>query len=306
LLLIPAALPLVLWIQRQSGWRNHDAEPTWAEIAGHWSVWSLLSEAILPLTFHHITGDFLDVLAYAAGAVVAGFWWKFAYRKRSDFDWIAPHYGWMETVAGGFLMQNSRTAFELPASGKVFLVGEGHGRFLEVLLRHSPHLEITYLDQSLKMLEMARGRLRRGGLSDKRVTYLQQDILQARLAVDTYDRVITHYFLDCFQGKQLEAVVSKLALSIKTEGLWQVADFQIPACGWRNWRARIIVWLMIRFFRAAAGLSIHSLENPEPHLSRAGFTRMLHQEFCGSLVYASLWQKRATVSLPRSRISQDS
>lgn len=48
ILLIPAALPLVLWVQRLLGLRRHDEAPTRREIVGHLIVWSLLSEAVLP------------------------------------------------------------------------------------------------------------------------------------------------------------------------------------------------------------------------------------------------------------------
>ena len=76
LLLIPAALPLLLWVQRRTGLRTHDTPPTWGEIALHFVVWSIAAEAIAPLFISRATGDWLDVAAYAAGAVVAGCLWQ--------------------------------------------------------------------------------------------------------------------------------------------------------------------------------------------------------------------------------------
>lgn len=75
LLLVPAALPIVLWLQRRLRLRNHDRPPTWAEIASHLVVWSILFEVVGPRVFP-VTGDVLDVLAYAAGGVVSGLWWN--------------------------------------------------------------------------------------------------------------------------------------------------------------------------------------------------------------------------------------
>lgn len=75
LLLIPAALPVVLWLQRRLGLRPHDHPPLWREITSHFLVWSVLFEAVGP----HIlpaTADLLDVAAYAAGALASGFWWN--------------------------------------------------------------------------------------------------------------------------------------------------------------------------------------------------------------------------------------
>lgn len=78
LLLIPAALPLLLWSQRRLGLRAHDAPPTWLEIGLHVLLWSVAAEALAPLCLAHATGDWLDVAAYAAGAAVAGAWWHLA------------------------------------------------------------------------------------------------------------------------------------------------------------------------------------------------------------------------------------
>lgn len=74
-LLIPAALPWVLWLQRKLGLRTHDAPPGVGEIAFHLVVWSVLFEVIGPHLMR-VTGDPLDVLAYTAGALLALGWWQ--------------------------------------------------------------------------------------------------------------------------------------------------------------------------------------------------------------------------------------
>ena len=76
LLFIPAALPLVLWVQRRIGVRTTDDRPHWREIAMHVAVWSIAAEAVMPHFATHATGDWRDVIAYAVGAVGAGCWWQ--------------------------------------------------------------------------------------------------------------------------------------------------------------------------------------------------------------------------------------
>jgi hypothetical protein len=76
LLLIPAALPLVLWLQRRLGLRPHDQRPRWSEITLHLVVWSIAAEWAAPHLFAHATADWRDLVAYATGAVVAGCWWQ--------------------------------------------------------------------------------------------------------------------------------------------------------------------------------------------------------------------------------------
>jgi hypothetical protein len=73
-LLIPCALPPLLWLHRRLGLRTHDQPPTPMEIAAHVVGWSILFEVIGP----HImrtTGDPWDAVSYAVGGTIAGFWW---------------------------------------------------------------------------------------------------------------------------------------------------------------------------------------------------------------------------------------
>lgn len=75
-LLIPAALPLVLWVQRRLGLRTVDTPPTWNEILLHFVVWSIAAEVVGPHLFSRATGDVWDVAAYAAGGLIAGVFWQ--------------------------------------------------------------------------------------------------------------------------------------------------------------------------------------------------------------------------------------
>jgi len=76
LLLIPAALPVVLWLQRVVRLRNHDRAPSWAEMAMHLTVWALICEVIGPQWLHIGTPDGWDVAAYAGGGIAACLWWN--------------------------------------------------------------------------------------------------------------------------------------------------------------------------------------------------------------------------------------
>ena len=79
LLLIPAALPLVLWVQRRMGVRATDTPPRWREIGFHFAIWSVTAEGIMPWLTPRATGDWYDVAAYGVGALFAGCWWQEAF-----------------------------------------------------------------------------------------------------------------------------------------------------------------------------------------------------------------------------------
>jgi hypothetical protein len=73
--LMPCALPLLLWLQRRAGLRQHDGMPTGGEILGALALWSVLFEWVGPLCLR-VTGDPLDIVAYGVGALVAWLWWQ--------------------------------------------------------------------------------------------------------------------------------------------------------------------------------------------------------------------------------------
>jgi hypothetical protein len=76
-LLIPVALPPLLWIFRKCRLRAHDEMPTVPEVLEWTVVWSVVFEWIFPRFFRLGTADWGDVLSYMAGAVLsAGFWFK--------------------------------------------------------------------------------------------------------------------------------------------------------------------------------------------------------------------------------------
>jgi ubiquinone/menaquinone biosynthesis C-methylase UbiE len=288
-LLIPAALPWVLAIQRRLGWRTSAAYPSLGEIFGHLLVWSVVAEGIMPLVYKGCTADLRDVAAYAAGALVAGGLWRIeaAWPTGTGFDGLAPMYDYMEDVLAGRLMMRVRTAFlDLwPEEGDALLVGEGHGRFLGKLHRHRPRLRITYLDASAGMHAVARRRLQREGLPQDNILFVQANLRSWRPGL--YDVISTQFVLDCFQGDELRALIEKLSHAARPSARWFLADFQIPPQGVARIRARIVVGLMYSFFRAVTDLSATGLEDPLPLLQQQGFRVECRKEWDLGLLYAT-------------------
>jgi ubiquinone/menaquinone biosynthesis C-methylase UbiE len=304
LLLIPAALPLILGLQRWVGLRKHDAPPSLSEVFGHLFIWSLISELVGPHVFARSVGDVLDVLAYSTGALVAGVWWN---RKSlaggigaasqpsrtARFDRIARHYDWMESLLAGGKLERCRNAFwnEIPSLQSALLVGEGHGKFLASLLERNPGARVTCVDASASMLEVARNRLLRATIPLQRVEFIQAELPAWKPPAARYDLVATHFFLDCFPHEQLAAVIDNLQGAARPGGCWLISDFHIPDAGLRRLRARVIHRLMYGFFRIVTKLPASFLVPPQPFLRRSGFVRVRRVEFDRGLLCAEFWKR---------------
>ena len=208
-----------------------------------------------------------------------------------SFDLLAPHYRWIEGMAGGGTLQRCRTAMlkSLPSPDNVLIYGEGNGRFLVELLRCFPSAQITVVELSAEMIRLARERLSSRGLSVKQVTFVNADALTWQPPQNAFDLIVTCFFLDCFREDQLTGLIPLIASAAKPEACWLLADFQIASSGWRRWRSRVIVWLLYRFFRVVTRLPGDRIIDPAPLLSAAGFVRTHHEEQDHGMLFADVW-----------------
>lgn len=151
-----------------------------------------------------------------------------------SFDRLARHYRWMEWLLAGEKLQRCRTAFltVIPSPGNILLLGEGNGRFLTVCRERFPNAQITCVDASSRMLDQARRRTKLAGLNHDAITFAHADILSWKpSAADSYDLVVTNFFLDCFPASQLETIISKVGCLASNKASWLVADFQVASKG---------------------------------------------------------------------------
>ncbi len=216
-------------------------------------------------------------------------------RLARGFNFLARIYDLMETTLAGGVLDHGRLALAdyWPHEGHALIAGEGTGHFLAALHRARPDLKITIIDVSPLMLATARRRLERQGLPDDHIAFVQDDILTAPLG--QYDMIATQFFLDCFSAANLRVMLARLAAAARPGARWFLADFQVPAHGFRRLRARMILALLYRFFRAAAGISGSRLEPVLPLLREQGFTPIARHDSDLGFIYAAVLTREAAV-----------
>jgi hypothetical protein len=87
LICIPFWVPIMLYAQRRVGLRRDDDSPRPSEIVIPLILWSWLFEIILPETqwFGGLcVSDYLDMMYYALGALIAAVFWRWWYRQRAQ------------------------------------------------------------------------------------------------------------------------------------------------------------------------------------------------------------------------------
>jgi len=197
----------------------------------------------------------------------------------------------MEWLLAGQRLQRARTRWllDLQSCRNVLSVGEGHGRFAEAFACAFPGASLTCVDGSAGMLQRAQRRVRRSGSDTSGVRWMQHALPEWSPAEGRFDGIVTHFFLDCFAPETLGEVVRILAAAAAPEATWLVADFSLPAAGWKRRRARVIHRLMYWFFSCATGIPAREFTAPDEWLTQSGFANVGRADFEWGLIRADKW-----------------
>lgn len=206
-----------------------------------------------------------------------------------NFDRLAPHYDWLEAFTAGPRLQRVRTQWLEALAGRqhILSIGEGHGRFAAACARRFPEAELTCVESSRGMLNLARRRIGDGSV---KIDWVLADILSWHTP-RKYDAIVTCFFLDCFPRDILAKVIAKLANSATDDALWLVADFAVPSRGFARYRARFVHWLMYGFFRVVVGLPARRLVAPDKLLAAQGFDLVARQDLEWGMLRSDLWSR---------------
>ena len=207
-----------------------------------------------------------------------------------NFNRLARHYDWLEALTAGGRLQRARTHWldALAGRRRILSVGEGHGRFAAACLARFPEAELTCVEASPAMLAVAQERTR--GMPG-RVRWECRDAL-AEQPDQSYDAIVTCFFLDCFAPDELAAVVRQLAAGATEDAVWLVTDFNVPPRGLARWRARAVHALMYAFFRVVTKLPARELTPPDAELERQGFLLAGRHDTEWGMLRADVWERR--------------
>jgi len=210
-----------------------------------------------------------------------------------SFDRLGDVYWLLERITFGKTLQRARTFGIAKVSGveRALIIGEGDGRFLEALLRAHPNLEVECFDGSSRMLELARRRVdRRLPEALGRVRFHHLDISDVTFD-KRYGAIVTNFVLDCFEGDELKTVVTKIAGAALPGCVWLLADFAVPAAGWRKLHAQAWIGLMYRFFRLTTDIRATALSDPTQLLQQAAFELRRQKRWRARMVKSEVWEK---------------
>ena len=218
-----------------------------------------------------------------------------------NFDPIAKPYRWLEYLTLGRTLERCRLHF-LPLlldSKQAIILGDGDGRFTAQLLTANPTLRATAVDTGAAMLQLLRQRCQVANVSARLRTHQTSALTFTPPTPETYDLVVTHFFLDCLTQPDLEALVARTTKHLHPETLWLLSDFRIPS-GPMRLPAKVLVRTLYLAFRILTGLRTTRLPDHATPLTQAGLTRKARHLFLAGILTTELWQA-STDGQPENR-----
>ena len=201
--------------------------------------------------------------------------------RPASFDPVAGVYDRLAGIVFGDTLHVAQIQGleNLPADGEIVIFGGGTGRILEDLLAAGPPFNaVHYVEASEKMTARAMARVRS---MDKRPAegilrfYTQPAEEWCSERSGCVDAVITPFFLDCFDGSELEKMILQIRSVLHDSGQWLITDFVASP----KRKHRLVMATMFFFFRVSCGLRSRQLEPYFDQIEQHGFRSLEHREF---------------------------
>jgi ubiquinone/menaquinone biosynthesis C-methylase UbiE len=218
--------------------------------------------------------------------------------SKATFDLVASFYPLLEQAVFGPKLSRARRSFisRVAEGRKILLIGEGNGRFLCEVVKQTSSASITVVDSSAQMLAAASRRIATINCFS-RIELIHSDILEWRAARGSYDRIVTHFFLDLFPPDRIRRVVEKISQLAMEDCLWINVDFTSEN---QSLPQKFLMWAQYRFFRIFARIEAPRLFDARPLIRDANWEILETRLLNSGLISASLLSRKEVVSASAS------
>lgn len=205
----------------------------------------------------------------------------------SGFDRLAPWYDGLVKLAFGREVYRAQVQWldRIPAGARVLIIGGGTGWILSEVLRRSQASQVTYLEISEGMLVQTRQRMQREGWPLERYV-LRRGSWQDLSEEETYEAVLTFFFLDLFKEAEVRNLMWALSQRVDKQGVWLFADF-LPVNRGQRW----LLQLMYAFFRRACGISGQQLLPYDRLFNELGWALQQEMHFAQKMIRSRWYQQ---------------
>jgi SAM-dependent methyltransferase len=209
--------------------------------------------------------------------------------EAANFDQLAGIYRWLEWCTFGPILWRCRCAFldSTRNSRNGLVIGDGDGRFTARLLELNRYVTVEALDASEAMLRQL---LRRTAANRVRVHATVVDARDLPRFEQSFDLVVTHFFLDCLTTEEVESLAGEIGLRLRPGARWVISEFAVPKNRFGQLFARPLVSALYVAFGLLTGLKVRRLPCYRDAMERAGFVLMGERTWLNGLLVSELWE----------------
>jgi ubiquinone/menaquinone biosynthesis C-methylase UbiE len=213
--------------------------------------------------------------------------------KKKNFDGVASSYLFLETITFGNQLQKCRTSMisHLTNSKRVLVLGEGNGRFLEAFCKVNPLAEILVIDESPRMLDLAKRRIANANPPiNNQIKFRCANVFEILPLSGTFDLIVCNFFLDCFTSSEIGHLLGLFRQMILESGLLVVGDFRKPDSIFGKFIGEFILKIMHVFFEKTAGISATELTDLHAMLLERSFQKAVEKKLFFGFLNSSIWK----------------
>jgi len=213
--------------------------------------------------------------------------------KKKNFDGVASSYLFLETITFGNQLQKCRTSMisHLTNSKRALVLGEGNGRFLEAFCKANPLAEILVIDESPRMLDLAKRRIANANPPiNNQIEFRCANVFEILPLTGTFDLIVCNFFLDCFTSSEIGHLLGVFHQMLFGEGLIVVGDFRNPQFAPGRLIREVILKIMHVYFQKTAGISATELTDLHAILQERSFQKAVEKKLFFGFLNSSIWK----------------
>ena len=204
--------------------------------------------------------------------------------KEPSYDHLAKHYDFLSRLVffkSQVCAQTEQLNY-LEDCKNLLIVGGGTGWILKELNGLSNPINITFVETSAKMVDLAKK-----VYTHHKVDFVLQDIERYKADIK-FDSVLTPFLFDNFDDSKAEKVFEQIDVMLVEKAIWIYTDFSLDGKWWQN----ILLKTMYLIFNLIKVVKVNTLPNMQNAFATYGYELRNEKLYYSGFIEAKVYQKR--------------
>ena len=205
--------------------------------------------------------------------------------RSNDFDKVAPFYDRLARLIFRKSIKKAQMEYLhlIKPASKILILGGGTGWILKEIIDRQPEVEITYVEKSTRMVELAKTACPNCNIEFVNLAFEEWQ------TEEKFDFIMCNFFLDVFQSQKLkDQIIPKIKSLIAENGGLLVADFQVNQSIWQ----KLLLWAMHRFFGLFSNMESQKLINLNELLISNRLKETSASYFFKGMIFSGVYEVR--------------